>query len=79
MSDTVDLPDDGLRLPELPPNVVVLRAERQAKALARSIYVYRHRSAWVMTTDVCEAPSNAAVWMFPANRNDPERHNLGGN
>jgi len=78
MKNAGSLPDSGESSPDSPPNVVVLRASKQAKALARCVYVYRSRSTWVVTTNVWEPPSDAAVWLIPANRNDPERHNLGG-
>jgi hypothetical protein len=72
MIDTSDI------LPDDPPNTVVVRARAQANALSRSIYVYRCRSNWVMTADASEPPLDMAVWMVPANQNDPGGRNWGG-
>ena len=68
----------GTALPDNPPNYVVSRARGQAKALARSIYVYRSRSEWVMTADLSEPPWDVAVWMVAANQNDPKSQNRDG-
>jgi hypothetical protein len=79
MTNAVSTGNTGVTLPDSPPNIVVVRAQCQAKALARCVYVYRCQSNWVMTTDLSEPPSDAAVWMFAANQNDPDRQNWGGN
>jgi Domain of unknown function. len=68
----------GTVLPDDPPHNVLVRAKGQARALARCLYVYRYRSNWVMTTDLTEPPSDVAVWMVPANQDDPDRQNWGG-
>jgi hypothetical protein len=70
--------NSGITLPDAPPNFVVVRAKRQATALARCVYIYRCRSHWLMTTDLSEPPSDAAVWMFAANQNDPARQDWRG-
>ena len=64
--------------PDNPPNLVLKRARGQAKALARSIYVYHRRSEWVMTAELSEPPSDVAVWMVAAKQNDPGRQNGNG-
>jgi hypothetical protein len=68
----------GTALPDNPPNVVLKRARGQATALARCIYVYHSRSKWVMTADLNEPPSEAAVWIVAANQYDPESQNRDG-
>jgi len=57
-------------LPDDPPNIVVVRATRQAKALARSVYVYRLGSKWLVTSDSSEPPLDVAVWLVAANQNE---------
>jgi len=57
-------------LPDDPPNIVVVRAARQAKALARSVYVYRLGSKWLVTSDSSEPPLDVAVWLVAANQNE---------
>ena len=70
----VDSTETGnIVLSDDPPNIVLVRAKGQAGSLARSIYVYRFRSEWVMTTDLSEPPCESAVWMVPANQNNFER------
>jgi hypothetical protein len=64
-------------LPDNPPSVMVMRARKQAAALNRCIYIYGSRSNWLMTTDLSEPPSSAAVWMVPANENDRGRRSRG--
>ena len=68
----------GHRFARYPPNVVLKRARGQATALARCIYVYHSRSKWVMTADLNEPPSEAAVWIVAANQYDPESQNRDG-
>jgi hypothetical protein len=53
-------------LPDDPPNLVVMQARNQARALKRCVYVYGNQSNWVTTTDLHEPPSDAAVWMISA-------------
>jgi hypothetical protein len=60
----------SITLPDDPPNIVVVRATRQAKALARSVYVYRLGSKWLVTSDSSEPPLDVAVWMVAANQNE---------
>ena len=68
----------SIAFPGNPPSIMVMRAKSQARALNRCVYIYGSRSNWLMTTDLSEPPSAAAVWMVPANENDWERHNRGG-
>jgi hypothetical protein len=70
--------NSGVTLPDDPPNFVIVQAKRRATALARCVYIYRCHSIWLMTTDLSEPPTDAVVWMFPANQNDPARQNRGG-
>ena len=42
----------------------------QAKALARSVYVYRLGSKWLVTSDSSEPPLDVAVWLVAANQNE---------
>lgn len=60
----------SIALPDSPPSIMLVRARKQATALNRCVYVYGSRSNWLLTTDLNEPPSAAAVWMVPANEND---------
>jgi len=77
MIDPNDTGNTDASFSDDPPNTVVLRARAEAKALSRSIYVYRRRSGWVVTKNASEPPVDVAVWMIPANQNNPGR-NWGG-
>ena len=68
----------SIALPDSPPSIMVMRARKQAAALNRSVYIYGSRSNWLMTTDLNEPPSAAAVWIVPANENDRGRQSRGG-
>ena len=70
MIDGSDSGTASIALPDNPPSIMVMRARSQATALNRCVYIYGSRSNWLMTTDLSEPPSAAAVWMVPANEND---------
>ncbi|HWA43916.1 MAG TPA: hypothetical protein VHA10_11945 [Hypericibacter adhaerens] len=77
MSDTSKPTAESLFLPNDPPTIVIMEARRRADALRRSVYIYGGRSNWMMTTDLHEPPSDAAVWLVAANDNDPKGKNSG--
>ncbi|MGH6881178.1 MAG: hypothetical protein ACREFM_09680 [Hypericibacter sp.] len=72
MTDASITGNGSIFLPDNPPNVVVTKAKSQARALQCPVYIYWIRSSWVTTTDPHEPPSEGAVWMIPANENDPD-------
>ena len=79
MIDASNAGTTSILLPDDPPNLVVIEAQRQARALNRCVYVYiRSDRSWITTTDLHEPPADAAVWMIAANENDLGRQSSGG-
>lgn len=61
-----------------PPDKLVARAQEQARAAGRAVYLFRTEQGWQLTQRLAEIPGGAASLEIPPEPENPEIGNTGG-
>lgn len=61
-----------------PPDQLVVRAQAEARAAGRAVYLFREAGGWKVTRRLAEIPGGAASFEVPPMPEDPETGNTGG-
>lgn len=61
-----------------PPERLVARAQAEARAAGRAVYLFREPDGWKVTRRLSEIPGGAASLEVPPAPEDPEKGNTGG-